>query len=117
MDTHSGRNGGERLSDSAVGVTAVLRALQLIPSVYDIGMTADNEPALATDPSLIDVLQELIRREPIFHRPELGTTRADFENMTASDFWEVGASGRRYGRKYVLETLEKRHAAPHTDVW
>ena len=80
-------------------------------------MTPDNEPVLVTDPSLLDVLAELIRREPIFHRPELGTTRADFENMTATDFWEVGASGRRYGRDYVLDTLEKRYADPHSDVW
>ncbi len=75
------------------------------------------EPALTTDPSLLDVLHELKRREPIFHRPELGATRADFEKMTAADFWEVGASGRRYSRDYVLDTLEKRHAGPHSDVW
>jgi hypothetical protein len=37
--------------------------------------------------------------------------------MTASDFWEVGASGRRYSREFVLEELEKRFAQPHDDVW
>jgi hypothetical protein len=41
-------------------------------------------------------------REPIFHRPEHGTTRADFEAMTADDFWEVGASGGVYDRAFVL---------------
>jgi hypothetical protein len=75
------------------------------------------EPALATDPSILGVLNELIRREPIFHRPELGTTRVDFDNMTVSDFWEVGASGRRYSRDYVLDTLEKRYAGPYIDEW
>ena len=75
------------------------------------------EPVPATDPELADILAELSSREPIFHRPELGTTRADFERMTADDFWEVGASGRRYSRDYVLDELEKRHAAPHADVW
>ena len=80
-------------------------------------MTPEAEPALATDPSVLGVLNELIRREPIFHRPEFGTTRVDFEKMTASDFWEVGASGRRYSREYVLGTLEKRYAAEYVDAW
>ena len=60
---------------------------------------------------------ELEAREPVFHRPEFGTTRADFERMTDPDFWEVGASGRRYSRAFVLDELEKRHAAPHADIW
>jgi hypothetical protein len=75
------------------------------------------EPTLSTDPELSDVLAELRAREPIFHRPEFGTTRADFEKMTVQDFWEVGASGRRYSRAYVLDELERRHAAPQEDVW
>ena len=70
-----------------------------------------------TAPDLCGILAELSSREPIFHRPELGTTRADFEKMTAEDFWEVGASGRRYPRAYVLDELEKRHAVPHADIW
>jgi hypothetical protein len=53
------------------------------------------EPALLTDPSLLGVLEELKEREPIFHRPELGTTRADFDGIMAGDFWEIGASGQR----------------------
>jgi hypothetical protein len=75
------------------------------------------KPTLTTDPELVEILAELSSREPIFHRPEFGTTRADFERMTADDFWEVGASGRRYSRAYVLDELERRHAAPHADVW
>jgi hypothetical protein len=75
------------------------------------------EPTLTTDPDLASVLEELIRREPIFHRPEFGTTRADFKRMTEENFWEIGASGRRYSREYVLAELEKRHAAPHHDPW
>jgi hypothetical protein len=80
-------------------------------------MIAEMEPILTTDPALSDILAALSRREPIFHRPELGTTRADFEKMTVNDFWEAGASGRRYSRAYVLDELEKRHAVPHVDVW
>src|SRR5579883_2763275 len=47
------------------------------------------------------VWAELRNREPIFHRPELGTARVDFERMTVEDFWEVGASGRCYSRNHV----------------
>jgi len=75
------------------------------------------EPTLVTKPELAGVLAELTAREPIFHRPEFGTTRADFEHMTVDDFWETGASGRRYSREFVLEELERRFSAPHEDVW
>jgi hypothetical protein len=75
------------------------------------------EPNLVTDPRLNDVLEELRKREPIFHHPEFGTTRHDFEQMTDPTFWEVGASGRRYSRQYVIDTLIERHAAPHEDIW
>ena len=75
------------------------------------------EPNLVTDPKVADVLNELIQREPIFHRPEVGTTRADLENMTEATFWEVGASGRRYSREYVLDELEKRYANQTEEAW
>lgn len=77
----------------------------------------DMEPDMATDSKHGSVLEALIAREPIFHRPEFGTARSDFENMTEADFWEVGASGRRYSRKYVLDNLERRFAEPHDDPW
>jgi hypothetical protein len=80
-------------------------------------MNTEMAPTLATDPALHGVLKELISREPIFHHPELGTTRTDFENMTTADFWEVGASGRRYSREDVLTELERRQQAQTTDVW
>jgi len=75
------------------------------------------EPALSTDPALLGILEELKAREPIFHRPELGPTTADFENMMDADFWEIGASGRRYAKEYVLAELERRHQHPHEDIW
>ncbi len=78
---------------------------------------ANSAPVLVTDPHLADVLEELRAREPIFHRPELGTTRADLLSQTADDFWEVGASGQRYSREFVLGLLEARHSAPHDDPW
>ncbi len=55
------------------------------------------------------MVRQLAALEPIFHRPELGTARADFERMMAADYREVGASGRVYARDYVLEVLEERH--------
>jgi hypothetical protein len=75
------------------------------------------EPDRTTEPELLDILAELSSREPIFHRPEFGTSRADFERMTTDKFWETGASGRRYSREFVLDTLESRHRTPHEDIW
>ena len=57
------------------------------------------------------VLCELMAREPIFHRPEWSTARADDERMTAPDYWEVGASGKVYLRDHVLALLEHRRLA------
>lgn len=74
-------------------------------------------PDSFTDSGDAGVMEELRRREPIFHRPEFGTTRADFERMTEPTFWEVGASGRLYSREYVLDLLERRYANPTEDVW
>ena len=84
-------------------------------------MNPESEPLPETDPSLSGILDELISREPIFHRPEWGTSRAVFEQMTAADFWETGASGRRYSRDFVLSELERRypitHAGARPDTW
>jgi len=75
------------------------------------------EPKLATAPELLGVLEELRQREPIFHHPELGSRRCDFESMTDANFWEVGASGRRYSREYVLNILEQRPPDPDEASW
>jgi hypothetical protein len=64
--------------------------------------------------SPVDPLDELTSREPIFHRPALGT---DFESMITDDFWEVGASGRAYTRAHVLEVLGERMRNPPEDHW
>ena len=70
------------------------------------------EPDLATPPRLREVLDELRRREPIFHHPGFGTSRADYMRMTVDDFWEIGASGQRYSREFVLDVLEARLSNP-----
>jgi hypothetical protein len=73
--------------------------------------------ASVTSPALLAVLEELKQREPIFHHPELGTARRDYENMTDPEFWEVGASGRRYSREFVLDTLDSRAPDQEESTW
>jgi hypothetical protein len=51
---------------------------------------------------LLHVLAELREREPLFH------TGHAAEQIAAPTFWEVGASGRRYSREYVLDALSSR---------
>ncbi len=75
------------------------------------------EPDLITEERLLPILDELRQREPIFHRPEQGSTRRDFEAMTDEHYWEIGASGRRYSRTFVLDTLDQRAAHPADDPW
>jgi hypothetical protein len=42
----------------------------------------DCPPKFVTNAEYLEILNELIQREPIFHHPEFGTTQQDFENMT-----------------------------------
>src|SRR5579862_1933388 len=58
-------------------------------------------------PDLLGVLEELRCREPIFHTAEFGATVAEFEKVTALEYWEVGASGRRYSREFILCSLSQ----------
>ena len=75
------------------------------------------EPRLITDSRLAAVLEELERRESVFHRPEFGTTRRDFEDMTDAAFWEVGASGQRYNRQTVIDMLVERYSQTYDERW
>jgi hypothetical protein len=86
----------------------------LPPGIWE---RSDTEPQIVTAPEHMAVRDELMQREPLFHRSEFGTTRADFEKMTALTFWEVSASGRRFSRQFVLNTLEGRYKSPTEDVW
>lgn len=86
----------------------------LPPGIWE---RADMEPHLTTAPEHLAVRDELMQREPLFHRGEFGTTRKEFEMMTATEFWEVGASGRRFSREFVLAALEERYARSTEDVW
>ncbi|MEO6815821.1 MAG: DUF4440 domain-containing protein [Edaphobacter sp.] len=66
---------------------------------------ASQPPFTHTDSDLLHLLDDLRRREPILHTPEFGTTNADFERVMAPDYWEVGASGRRYSRDFILRWM------------
>ena len=44
-------------------------------------------------------------------------TRTALEKMTVEDFWEVGASGRRYSSEFVFGVLEQRRTAPQSNTW
>jgi hypothetical protein len=75
------------------------------------------EPKLKMDAGERAVLAQLKQREPVFHRPEFAAGRAELEAMTDPDFWEIGASGRRYSRSYVLDTVAARTENPVEDEW
>ena len=75
------------------------------------------EPKLITEPGLLNILEELKKLEPVFHKPEFGTSRKDFKKIIENSFWEVGASGRRYSREYVLDVLEERSKTASEDNW
>ncbi len=66
-------------------------------------------PTTADD--LLPILAELAPREPIFHRANVYRTQADFDHLMAPTYWEVGASGRRYSRAFILT-----HLAANTPV-
>ena len=76
---------------------------------------SDHEPNTATDERLLGVLHELIKREPLCHRRELVNSRADFDREIAADFWETGASGRRYSREHVWATVRERRESSELD--
>jgi hypothetical protein len=67
------------------------------------------------DPGLQQVLDELRSREPIFHTERFGRSLKEFESSTVPDFWEVGASGRRYSRAFILE-MRGREALVDADA-
>lgn len=75
------------------------------------------EPKLETAPELADVLAELSRLEPIFHWPPADMSLDALRKMTVDDFWETGASGRRYAREFVFEVLQQRMAKAEPDMW
>jgi hypothetical protein len=66
------------------------------------------------------IIRELRKREPVFHQKEFCSTRKLLESYAAPNFWEVGASGKVYSRKFVIDTVARRfknHTEPDTSQW
>jgi hypothetical protein len=72
---------------------------------------------MSDDDELTRVTAALLAREPIFHKPEFGTTAEDYLTMTDGDYWEVGASGQVYDRDLVVRSLTDRGEAPGDEDW
>lgn len=75
------------------------------------------EPTLSVPDNLVPVLKELIRLEPLFHAAAAEATPRRFEELVAPEFWEIGASGRRYSREFALNVLSSRQGDPAEDNW
>ena len=75
------------------------------------------EPSLTTPDALQPILQELRLLEPIFHSAYFDATPEKFEQYVSPQFWEVGASGNRYSRAFVLKVLSERAAPPDDEAW
>jgi hypothetical protein len=75
------------------------------------------EPELFLDSTLIPTLEILKNLEPLVYAANGGKKRDYFDTLLAPAFWEVGASGNRYSREYVLGELEKRQQNPRDEAW
>src|ERR1700722_17112089 len=65
-----------------------------------------------------EILAEFTDREPIFHRPQFARTRDEFDRLMAPDYWEIGASGTRYGRAFILDHLQRNPPVdPYPPGW
>lgn len=53
------------------------------------------------------VFDELRQLEPIFHTETFGASVEQFSRRMSSGYWEVGATGRRYSRPFILEQAAK----------
>lgn len=56
-----------------------------------------------------DLATFLVRREPIFHNPEVIWDEASFDAEIASDFREIGASGSCYERQAIKDVVLGGH--------
>lgn len=75
------------------------------------------QPNLQTPAALQDALRQLKPLEPLIYAANAGKTRAYFDALLAPEFWEISASGLRYSRDYVLDTLSARQQKPYAEAW
>ena len=74
-------------------------------------------PDRNVSPDLQQVLERLNALERRFHAGCRDATPEFFEQLVAPQFWEVGASGRRYTRDHALQVLRERAALPPPEAW
>ena len=74
-------------------------------------------PELDTPAHLQPLLTELRFMEDRFHAASHAATPEYFGRIVAPDFWEIGASGKRYSRAFCLEVLSQRAAKPPEEAW
>src|SRR4051812_16953368 len=65
---------------------------------------------------LVEVLEQLKAREPLFHHRHLVNSAETFDRETDEGFWEVGASGRVYTRDTVQDVVLARCADSQVDA-
>lgn len=75
------------------------------------------EPTLTTPEHLLSILDDLQRLEPLYHSACPAADVAHFDALVAPEFWEIGASGRRYSRAFALGVLRDRVRMPAADEW
>lgn len=68
----------------------------------------------AVPSNLFLVLQRL---ETMFLWPEPDVSDEQLEALVAEDFHEIGASGRRFGRRYGLDVLRGRRGQAPSERW
>jgi hypothetical protein len=71
-------------------------------NVYIFTMSQDSA-FTHIEPGLEAAFETIRTLEPIFHTEGFGRNAIDFAGRMDEGFWEVGASGRRYSREFILE--------------
>ena len=75
------------------------------------------EPNLILEKSLEPVLEKLKQLEPLIYAANDGKQHEYFDQLLAPEFWEVGASGKKYSRQFVLDVLDERQRNPVAEAW
>lgn len=75
------------------------------------------EPQLVPDPTLAAELQELSRLEDLYHAACPQASLDAFDALVPPEFWETGATGRRYSRAFARQVLAQREGTPPAQAW
>ncbi|MCB0032101.1 MAG: hypothetical protein KDE28_29530 [Anaerolineales bacterium] len=75
------------------------------------------EPQLDMDPALQGHLDELKVLENLFHAAHADASPEAFDRLVPQEFWETGATGRRYSRAFARQVLAERGQRPSAEHW